>query len=857
LLNGTVDAGGTDLVSSSLSYSLGSYLEKLTLTGSSTINGTGNALGNTLTGNAASNVLDGGLGADTLIGGAGNDSYVVDNAGDVVSESTLLNGSIDAGGTDVVNSSVTYALGAFVENLNLTGGSALNATGNTQNNLITGNAAANTLDGGLGADTLTGGAGNDTYVVDDVADRVSEATLLNGTVDAGGVDQINSSVSYALGAFVENLSLTGTSAINGIGNALNNFLSGNAAANTLDGGLGADTLDGGLGADTLIGGAGNDTYMVNDASDAVSESTSLNGSVDAGGVDLVNSSVSYVLGNFVENLILTGDSAINGTGNALNNVITGNAAANTLNGGSGADTLSGGAGNDLYVVDNLADLVSESTVLNGTVDADGVDQVNSSVSYALSGFVENLLLTDTLAINGTGNALNNLITGNAAANVLDGGTGADTLIGGAGNDTYVVDDAADVVSETTAINGTVDSGGLDGVNSSVTFILGSFVENLTLTGTTAINGTGNALNNLITGNTGANTLNGGTGADTMIGGAGNDSYVVDNAGDLVSEATLLNGTVDAGGTDLVSSSMAYSLGSFVENLTLTGSAAINGTGNALNNAITGNSGANRLDGGDGNDTLSGGTGADTMIGGAGNDSYVVDNAGDLVSEATLLNGTVDAGGTDLVSSSLAYTLVSFVENLTLTGTTAINGTGNALSNAITGNSGANRLDGGLGNDTLRGGLGADTLTGGEGSDRFAFAAGDAGTSSGFDVITDYLKGAAGTGDVIDFSSNLVVGGSALTATSTQASINATTGVTTFAAGTGVTLADAVAKINARFVSSTDATGEFALFKVNGAGDFYLYVSDGSTAATDVVVQLVGVSSIGGISINSGDLTLFA
>eukprot|EP01031_Cornospumella_fuschlensis_P022412 gene22412-27377_t len=823
MLNGSIDAGGTDLVSSSLSYTLGSYLEKLTLTGSTTINGTGNGLSNTITGNAGDNVLDGGLGADTLIGGAGNDSYVVDNAADVVSESTLLNGSIDAGGTDVVNSSVSYALGAFVENLNLTGGSAINASGNALNNLITGNAAANTLDGGLGVDTLIGGAGNDTYVVDDLADWVSEATLLNGTVDAGGVDQstllngsidsggqdqINSSVSYTLSAFVENLSLTGGAAIHATGNALNNLLVGNAAGNTLDGGMGADTL---------TGGAGNDSYVVDDASDVVSESTSLNGSVDAGGVDQVNSSVNYVLGNFVENLGLTGASAINATGNALNNVIAGNTAANLLDGGLGADTLMGGAGNDTYVVDDAADQVSEATLLNGTVDAGGVDQVNSSLSYALGAFVENLNLTGNSAINGTGNALNNLITGNAAANTLNGGAGVDTLSGGAGDDLYLVDNLNDVVSESTLLNGTVDAGGVDQVNSSVNYTLSGFVENLLLTDTLAINGTG----------------------------------------DVVSEATLLNGTVDAGGTDLVNSALTYTLGNYVENLTLTGSSAINGTGNALNNSISGNAAANWLDGGAGNDWLNGGTGADTLVGGAGNDNYVVDNMGDLVSETTLLNGSIDAGGNDTVSSSLAYTLGSFVENLTLTGTSAINGTGNALNNAITGNTAANWLDGGAGNDTLRGGLGADTLTGGAGSDRFGFAAGDAGTSSAFDVITDYLKGAAGTGDLIDFAPNLVVGGSALAATATEASINAATGLTTFAAGTGLTLADAVAKINARFVSAADSGGEFALFKVNGAGDYYLYVSDGSVATTDVVVQLVGVTSVAGINLNSGDLTLTA
>ena len=252
------------------------------------------------------------------------------------------------------------------------------------------------------------------------------------------------------------------------------------------------------------------------------------------------------------------------------------------------------------------------------------------------------------------------------------------MIGGLGNDTYVVDNAGDVVTE--ALNE-----GTDTVQASITYTLGANVENLTLTGTANINGTGNGVANVITGNSGNNVLDGGAGADTMIGGAGNDTYVVDNVGDVVTEA--LNE-----GTDTVQASVTYTLGANVENLTLTGSANINGTGNGLDNVITGNSGVNILTGGDGNDTLDGGLGADTMIGGLGNDTYVVDNAGDVVTEA--LNE-----GTDTVQSSITYMLGANVENLTLTGTGNIAGTGNELDNVLTGNSGDNVLDGGAGIDT--------------------------------------------------------------------------------------------------------------------------------------------------------------
>jgi Ca2+-binding RTX toxin-like protein len=687
---------GTDLVQTSLSYTLGSNVENLTLTGTSDLSGTGNSLVNVITGNSGNNVLDGSSGADTMIGGDGNDTYVVDDASDTISENANE-------GSDLVQSSVTYTLSSGVENLTLTGSSAIDGTGNSSDNVLTGNSGVNvltggagndTLDGGSGADSLSGGTGDDTYVVDNASDLVSENS-------SEGTDLVQSSVTYTLTSNVEDLTLTGSSAINGTGNSSDNVLTGNSGVNVLTGSGGNDTLDGGSGADTMIGGTGNDTYVVDNASDVVSENSSE-------GTDLVQSSVTYTLASDVENLALTGTSNINGTGNSAVNILTGNSGNNILDGGSGADSLIGGDGNDTYVVDNTGDVVSENP-------GEGTDLVQSSVTYTLASDVENLTLTGSSNLSGTGNSGDNVLTGNSGVNVLtggagndtlDGGSGADSLIGGTGDDTYIVDNASDTITENSAE-------GWDLVQSSVSYTLASNVEALTLTGSSAINGTGNSGDNILTGNSGVNVLtgnggndllDGGTGADTLIGGTGDDTYVVDNASDVVSENS-------SEGTDLVQSSITWTLGSNVENLALTGSSAINGTGNSSDNVLTGNSGVNVLTGSGGNDTLDGGTGADTLIGGTGNDTYVVDNASDVVSENS-------SEGTDLVQSSITWTLGSNVENLTLTGTAAISGTGNSIDNVITGNSGVNVLTGSGGNDTLDGHGGADTLIGGTGDDTY-------------------------------------------------------------------------------------------------------------------------------------------
>lgn len=528
------------------------------------------------------------------------------NPGDVVIE--------DAGeGVDAVRASVSYALSDNVENLTLTGAADLNATGNAGDNTLAGNSGDNRLDGSTGADAMAGGRGNDTYIVDNAGDGVTERPN-------EGVDTVLAAVSYALAANVENLSLTGSDAIAGTGNELDNVVTGNGGSNVLDGGTGDDTLSGGAGDDTMKGGAGDDTYSVESAGDAVIENPDE-------GVDAVSASLSYVLPANVEDLTLIGSDDIDATGNELNNNLRGNAGNNTLDGGAGADTMRAGAGDDAYVVDDSGDTVVENP-------NEGVDGIFASVSYVLPENVDNLTLTGAADINATGNVMNNVITGNSGANILDGGAGADTLSGGAGDDAYVVDHAADAIVEN-------PNAGNDTVLAAVSYALADYVENLTLTGNADINGTGNALDNVLTGNAGNNVL---------AGGAGNDTYVVANVADTVTENPNE-------GIDAILASVSYVLPADVENLTLTGAADINGAGNGLDNVIAGNVGNNVLAGNGGNDAFVGGRGNDVLFGDSGDDTYIY-NLDDGLDRIT------DTGGANAVQFGPGLSLANVAIRLT-------------------------------------------------------------------------------------------------------------------------------------------------------------------------------------------------
>ena len=710
---------------------------------------------------------------------------------------------------------------------NLTGSAfADTVRGNESDNSINGGAGNDslrgmqgndTLIGDAGADTLEGGAGDDTYVVDS-SDTVVESA-------GQGIDTVQADFSYALGAGIDELTLTGSTAINGTGNALDNWIAGNSAANGLIGGAGNDTLDGSAGIDTVTysgsttgysltyNGAGNLSIVDTDATNGNDGTDSLlNDEVvvfgdrtlnlatfDANfylatysdvkalyGTDTLAATKHFVSIGFKEGRLGSGNLTLTGTAGA--DSLTGAAGNDTLDGGLGNDTLDGGAGIDTVTYASASAAVTVllySTTAPQTTGGSGSDTLLNIENLIGSNYDDQL----------KGNSANNVLTGGAGNDLLDGWSGADTMIGGAGNDRYYVNLSGDVVIETDSSSAT---GGVDTVYSMLSgYTLGANVENGVLYTNSAMNMTGNSLNNVLTGNINANVLDGAAGADTMIGGDGSDRYEVDNVGDVVSET---NADSVIGGVDTVSSSINYTLGSNVENLILTGTAAV-GTGNALDNTITanatdntidggagvdtvsyasagaavtvllysttapqttggsgsdtllnienligsnyddqlkGNSANNVLTGGAGNDLLDGWSGADTMIGGAGNDRYYVNLSGDVVIETDSSSAT---GGVDTVYSMLSgYTLGANVENGVLYTNSAMNMTGNSLNNVLTGNINANVLDGAAG---------ADTMTGGAGNDTFKFSnLSDLGLGAGSrDVITDFTQGQ----DKIDLS----------------------------------------------------------------------------------------------------------
>jgi Ca2+-binding RTX toxin-like protein len=887
-------------------------IENLILGGDTIITGWGNAWDNIITGNGASNELygdtgndtlsggngddslNGGIGNDAMIGGRGDDSYLVTVTGDKVTEKA-------GEGYDTVRTYLTtYVLGDNIETLQFTAPVAAVGTGNALANNIHGAIGNDVLDGksgddylygnggddtliggvgndlmlgGIGNDAMTGGKGNDIYYVDSKHDAVTELA-------GQGTDLIYSDISLDLAgkavSNVENLALQGSGDLTGYGNALANAITGNSGQNyilglagndRLDGGLGNDALDGGHGDDVVEGGAGNDGLFGaygqdtlsggegddklsgedgNDVLDGgsgvnllwggagndvyvVSSMTNTIEEMAGAGIDEIRSEIAWSLAGFenVENLTLT-SGGTTGIGNALGNVIKASDAGNALDGGAGNDILlggkgqdflvgelgddrmSGGQGDDIYYVDSARDIVIEGV-------KQGHDVVYTTLGYKLGANLEELGITSAADVNGTGNALDNVLAGNVGRNRLDGlagndfllgaggadtllggagndtlegGEGADEMKGGAGNDTYFVESIGDKVIE-------VAGQGIDLVHAALDFDLethGANIENLSAANANGVALFGNKLNNVIYGHIGADLLSGrqghdllegANGKDTLLGGDGDDRLFGGDSDDELdggagndrlqgdlgtnkltggagNDIYVLSGGTDTiielkdEGIDEVLTQSDYTLSGYLENLTLTGTLNVDGTGNEAANLITGNYGDNELAGlagndtlsaGNGNDRLDGGTGKDVMRGGQGADYYYVDDARDQVIEAA-------NEGYDVVVTTLShYTLGANVEvaDFDLIATDAV-GKGNALHNYIYGNTGNDTLSGlagndnlfgGSGNDTLTGGAGDDGLTGGQGNDMMIGGAGNDGYA--VDAVGDVVQETANGG----------------------------------------------------------------------------------------------------------------
>ena len=643
---------GIDQVNSLVNYTLGDNLEHLTLKGTAEINGTGNALNNTIIGNNADNTLLGLDGDDTLEGLGGDDS--------------------------------------------LEGGAG--------NDILKGGDGEDFFIGGAGKDIIDGGDGIDTvsYVGSSNSSNLGVSVSLVNHIAFDGIDSLDTlrSIENILGSrFADTLigngdanilfSLGGDDILEG--NDGDDHLLGGTGNDRLDGGNGSDILDGGSGNDRLLGGAGDDTYIVDSTADTVIESPGT-------GIDTVMSSVTWDLGRQnptspitntgLDNLTLTG-SANNGVGNELNNTINGNNLDNILyglegndslygnggndrliggdgrdilDGGTGSDTLLGGTGDDTYVVDSSTDRIIDSP---GT----GIETVMSSVTWDLgrqnptspltNTGLDNLTLTGS-ANNGVGNELNNTINGNELDNILyglegndslygnggndrliggdgrdilDGGTGSDTLLGGTGDDTYAVDSATDRIIDSpgTGIETVIASVNWDlrrqSLNSSIT---NTGLDHLILIGN-ANNGVGNSLNNIIKGNEldnilygleGDDTLYGNGGNDRLIGGDGNDTLDAGEGNNRISARDGTNTIYAGAGNDIVT------------------------VGNGNNNIQVGN-GANEITSGNGDNLIYGGIDSDRITTGAGNDSIYAGEGNNYVSAGAGNNVVYSGSGSDL------------------------------------------------------------------------------------------------------------------------------------------------------------------------------------------------------------------
>lgn len=683
-----------------------------------------------------------------------------------------------------------------------------------------------------------------------------------------------------------------------IGNALDNHIQGGGGNDSISAGIGNDELVGGLGKDTLDGGVGYDiaSFESSKASVTVDLKKGTASGTDIGTDTLKNiEEVSAGSGN---DILIASDSGNQLNGGTGNDKLTGGKGIDELLGGAGNDSLDGGAGFDCVDYETSKSDITVNLKTGTALGADIGTDTLKNIEVVCAGSGNDVLVAADTGSQLEGGSGNDLLTGGTKADtlaggdgddVIDAGAGDDLIIGGdgAGEDTYKGGDGVDTVKYTSALSGIrIDLSNLTGTATSIeandasqigndqllgieNIIAGNYAD--ILIGNSAANNlsgedgndeiVGDDGNDTLIGGKGNDTLNGGIGNDSMSGGLGDDIYVVDNASDKVIENA--NQGIDTIQTTL----STLTLNANFENLIFVGSAAFKGTGNTVANVMTG---------GSGNDTLTGGTGIDTFNVTAGTDSITDFGVGGAeiltVNSGAIANVMVAASWTATSASSNSGTAnlstKGFAVNLSAMTTgsgfsvtntgAAAQIIGSAFADTLSGAVGNDMLNGGLSNDRLIGGKGVDNLTGGSESDTFLFSQGDTGQATGkCDVITDFAKGAIGIGDLIDYSSNLVIGGGVTSATSTEASINQSSGVASFAARSGTTMTGALNDIASSFTKTTDTAGEFAFFKIKNSGNYFLFISDGiqGVSTNDVVVQLTGISNISSIDLTDGNLTI--
>lgn len=771
----------------------------------------------TLKGSGGNDLLNGGWGADSLDGGSGTDTatYVSSNAGVQV---YLYAGSGTGG----------HAQGDKLTSIeNVTGsGYADSLYGTSDNNVLIGQAGNDYFEGRGGIDRFDGGKGND--AVGFAYSSTSFVTVNLGTGTFGGlaaghtyisIESFGGTTNAAQGDTLigsddrnDLYGYAGNDVISGVGG--NDLLNGGDGADTIDGGTGNDLIQGAAGADRLTGGAGVDVFSL-----AVGDSGSLSSTWDivadfsqaddfieisgsAGfrwiGTDAFEVGLPVglpydlryeIIGNEthvmadtnrdgIKDLVLVlngvhaldatdfyntivqikssapilgtiGDDVVDGT--AYGDLIDGLAGNDTINGQGSGDNISGGDGDDRVLGGDGNDTIDGGLGLDTLFGDAGMDELHGGDG---NDTIYSLADNDTLF----GDSGNDSLMGGRGNETLHGGIGNDSLHGETGNDLLFGEDGDDWLHGDSRFE---------------------WVENTRYVGSpgddTLYGGAGNdrlygddALDDETPGN---DFLYGGDGNDTLSGGLGTNYFDGGTGYDILN----LSDNDDSGlpGSGAVVVDMVAQTVTRVDN---SNDSFINMEGvetTSYNDVVYGDSGNNRIDtaggndtvyGGGGDDTLDGGTGTDSMTGGLGNDIYIVDVTTDIIVEAA-------GGGTDLLQSSVTLTLGAEVENVTLTGSGSLSGTGNALANLMNGNAGANSLSGLAGNDSLSGlggndtllggdgddlldgGAGTDMFTGGTGADHFVFNAASAGT----DTIADFnqLDGGADEFDVLEFQGFLV------------------------------------------------------------------------------------------------------